>query len=139
MKRAGATSRVFATHLDATVTGATGSSAAGARSDGSRSAARRDTAISDGMDIRGDAAKDLARVVRDGTSEGQRLRERLWGWLHLQDEEAIESVPKQVQSWLTGKKTQQRKALGRNRRHHSSKIDLIEILCPPCVTPHPVR
>ena len=57
------------------------------------------------MDIRGHAAKDLARVVRDGsTPEGQRLREQLWVWLHLQDEEATEPVPKQLQSWLTGHK-----------------------------------
>ena len=117
----GTTSRVPATHLDAAVTDATGSSATGVRSDGSHSAARGNTTSSDGMDVRGDAAKDLARVVRDGsTSEGQRLRERLWVWLHLQDEEATESVPKQVQSWLTGKKTQQRKEFKRNRRHHSS-------------------
>ena len=35
------------------------------------------------MDIRGDAAKDLARVVRDGsTSEGQRLKEQLWVWFY---------------------------------------------------------
>ena len=40
-------------------------------------------AASGGMDIRGDAAKDLARVVRDGsTSEGQRLREQLWVWFY---------------------------------------------------------
>ena len=44
------------------------------------------------------------------TTEGRRLRGNLWVWLHLQDEEATESVPRQVQSWLTGKKTQQRKA-----------------------------
>ena len=57
------------------------------------------------MDIRGDAAKDLARVVRDGgTPEGQRWREQLWVWSHLQDEEATEPVPKQLQSWLTGQK-----------------------------------
>ena len=59
------------------------------------------------MDIRGDAAKDLARVARDGsTSEGQRLREQLWVWLHLQDEEATEPEPKQIQSWLTAEKQQ---------------------------------
>ena len=41
------------------------------------------------MDIRGDATKDLVRMVRDGsTPEGQRLREQLWVWLHLQDEES---------------------------------------------------
>ena len=40
--------------------------------------------------VRGDAAKDLARVVRDGsTPEGQRLREQLWVWLHQQDEKRL--------------------------------------------------
>ena len=53
------------------------------------------------MDIQGDAAKDFARVVRDGsTTEGQLLRERLWVRLRLQDEEATELVPKQIQSSL---------------------------------------
>ena len=92
------------------------------------------------MDTRGDAAKDLARVVRDGsTPEGQRLREKLRVWLHLQDEEATELVPKQLQSWLTGQETQQRKELQRNRRRHSSQTDLIEIFSPPRIIPHAVR
>ena len=92
------------------------------------------------MDIRGDAVKDLGRVVRYGSAfEGQRLRERLWVWLHLEDEEATASVPKQVQSWLTGKKTQQRKEFRRNRRHHSSQVDLTEIFSPPRVIPYAVR
>ena len=79
-------------------------------SDGSHSTARGNATSSNGVDIGGDAAKDLARVVRDGgTPEGQRLREQLWVWLHLQDEEATEPVPNQLQSWLTGQKTQQRK------------------------------
>ena len=134
------TSRVSATHLDAAVTDAAGSSAAGVRCDGSHSAARGNTTSSDGMDVRGSATKHLASEVRFGsTSERQRLRERLWVWLHLQDEEATESVPKQVQSWLTGKKTQQRKEFKRNRRHHSSQVDLIEIFSPPHIIPHAVR
>ena len=94
----GTASRVLATHVGAAITDAAGSSATGVCSDGN-------TTSSDGMDIRGDAAKDLARVARDGsTSEGQRLREQLWVWLHLQDEEATEPVPKHIQSWLTGQK-----------------------------------
>ena len=136
----GTTSRVLATHVGAAVTDAAGSSATGVCSDGSHSTARRNTTSSNGMDIRGDAAKDLARVVRDGsTSEGQRLREQLWVWLHLQDEEATEPVPKQIQSWLTGQKTQQRKEFKRNRRHHSSQVDLKEIFSPPRIIPHAVR
>ena len=92
------------------------------------------------MDIRGDAAKDLARIVRDGsTPEGRRLREQLWVWLHLQDEEATEPVPKQLQSWLTGQRTQQRKEFKRNRRRHSSQTDLIEIFSAPRIIPHAVR
>ena len=87
---------------------------------------------SNGVDVRRDAAKDLARVVRDGsTPEGQRLREQLWVWLHLQDEEATEPVPKQLQSWLTGQKTQQRKEFKRNRRRLSSQTDLTEIFSTP--------
>ena len=133
----GTTGRILATHLDAAVSDATGSSATGVRSDGSQSATRGNTISSDGMDVRGDAAKDLARVVRDGrTSEGQLLRER---WLHLQDEEATELVPKQVQSRLTGKKTQQRKEFKRNRRHHSTQVDLIEIFSPPRIIPQAAR
>ena len=70
--------------------------------------------VGNGVDIRGEAAKDLAREVRDGsTPEGQRLREQLWVWLHLQDEEATEPVPKQLPSWLTGRQTQQRKEFQR--------------------------
>ena len=115
----GTASRVPATHVGAAITDA------GVCSDGSHSTARANATSSNGVDIRGDAGKDLARVVRDGsTSEGQRLREQLWVWLHLQDEEATEPVPKQIQSWLTGQKTQQRKEFKRNRRHHSSQNGL---------------
>ena len=103
----GTTSRVSATHVGEAVTDAESSSTAGVCSDGSHSTARGNATSSNGVDIRGDAAKDLARVVRDGsTPEGRRLREQLWVWLHLQDEEATEPVPKQLQSWLTGQKTQ---------------------------------
>ena len=92
------------------------------------------------VDIRGDAAKDFARVVRDGsTPEVQRLTGQLWVWLHLQDEEATEPVPKQLQSWLIGQKTQQRKEFKRNRRRQSSQTDLIEIFSPPRITPHAER
>ena len=109
-------------------------------SDLSHSTARGNTTSSNGVDIRGDAAKDFARVVRDGsTPEGQRFREQLWVWLHLQDEEATEPVPKQLQSWLTGQKTQQRKEFKRNRRRHSSQTDLIEIFSAPRTIPHAVR
>ena len=94
----GTVSRVPATRVGATITDAAGS-------DGSHSTARGNATSSNGVDIRGDAAKDLARAVRDGgTPEGQRLREQLWVWLHLQDEEATEPVPNQLQSWLTGQK-----------------------------------
>ena len=109
-------------------------------SDGSHSTARGNATSNNSMDIRGDAAKDLARVVRDGsTPEGQRLREQLWMWLHLQDAEATEPVPKQLQSWLTGQRTQQRKEFKRNRRRHSSQTDLIEIFSASHVVPHAVR
>ena len=92
----GTTSRVPATHVGAAITDAAGSSTAGVCSDGSHSTARGNATSSNGVDIRGDAAKDLARAVRDGsTPEGQRLREQLWVWVHLQDEEATEPVPKQ--------------------------------------------
>ena len=135
----GTASRVLATHVGAAITDAAGSSATGVCSDGSHSTARGNTTSGDGVDIRGDAARDLARVVRDGsTSEGQRLREQLWVWLHLQDDEATEPVPKQIQSWLTGQKTQQRKEFKRNRRHHSSQMDLMEIFSPPRIVPHAV-
>ena len=60
-------------------------------------------------------------------------------WLHLQDEEATEPVPKQLQSWLTGQRTQQRKEFKRNRRHHSSQTDLIEIFSAPHIIPRAVR
>ena len=60
-------------------------------------------------------------------------------WLHLQDEEATEPVPKQLQYWLTGQKTQQRKDFKRNRRCHSSQTDLIEIFSAPRIVPHAVR
>ena len=123
----GTASRVPATHVGAAITDAAVSSTTGVCSDGSHSTARGNTTSSNGVDIRGDAAKDVARVVRDGsTPQGQCLREQLWVWLHLQDEEATEPVPKQLQSWLTGQKTQQRKEFKRNRRHHSSQTDLIE-------------
>ena len=136
----GTARRVLATHVGAAITDAAGSSATGVCSDGSHSTARGNTTSSDGMDIRGDAAKDFARVVRYGsTSEGQRLREQLWVWLQRQDEEATEPVPKQIRSWLTGQKTQQRKEFKRNRRHHSSQVDLIEIFYPPRIVPHAVR
>ena len=80
------------------------------------------------------------RVVSDGsTPEGQRLREQLWVWLHLQDEEATEPVPRQLQSWLTGQRTQQRKEFKRNGRRHSSQTDLIEIFSASHVVPHAVR
>ena len=79
----GTASQVLATHVGAAITDAAGSSATGVCSDGSHSTARSNTTSSDGMDIRGDAAKDLARVVRDGsTSEGQRLKEQLWVWFY---------------------------------------------------------
>ena len=97
----GTTSRVSATHVGAAITDAASSSTAGVCSDGSHSTARGNATSSNGVDIRGDAAKDLARVVRDGsTPEGRRLREQWWVWLHLQDEEATGPVPKQLQSWL---------------------------------------
>ena len=135
----GTASRVHATHVCAAITDAAGSSTTGVCSDGSHSTARGNT-TSNGVDIRGDAAKDLARVVRDGsTPEGQRLREQFWVWLHLQDEEATEPVSKQLQSWMTGQETQQRKEFKRNRRHHSSQTDLIEIFFPPRIIPHAVR
>ena len=96
----------FLQHVGAAITDAVSSSVTGVCSDGIHSTARGNATSINGVDIRGDAAKDLARVVRDGsTPEGQRLREQLWVWLHLQDE----PVPKQIQSWLTGQKTQQRK------------------------------
>ena len=134
------TSRVSATHVGAAITDAASSSTASVCSDGSHSTARGNTTSSNGVDIRGDAAKDLARVVRDGsTPEGRRLREQLWVWLHLQDEEATEPVPKQLHSWLTGQKTQQRKEFKRNRRRHSSQTDLIEIFSAPRIIPHAVR
>ena len=85
----GTASRVPATHVGAAITDAASSSTAGVCSDGSHSTGRGNATCSNGVDIRGDAAKDLAKVVRDGsTPEGQRLREQLWVWLHLQDEEA---------------------------------------------------
>ena len=128
-KRSTEQARVPATHVGAAITDAAGSSATGVCSDVSHSTGRGNTTSSDGMDIRGDAAKDLARVARDGsTSEGQRLREQLWVWLHLQDEEATEPEPKQVQSWLTGQKTEQGKEFKRNRRHHSSQVDSMDLL-----------
>ena len=40
---------------------------------------------------------------------------------------------------MTGKKTQQRKAFGKNRRHHPSQTDLIEIFSRPRAIPHAVR
>ena len=136
----GTTSRVSATHVGAAITDAASSSTAGVCSDGSHSTARGNATSSNGVDTRGDATKDLARVVRDGsTPEGRRLREQLWVWLHLQDEEATEPVPKQLQSWLTGQKTQQRKEFKRNRRRHSAQTDLIEIFSAPRVIPHAVR
>ena len=126
----GTTSRVSATHVGAAITDAASSSTAGVGSDGSHSTARGYATSSNGVDIRGVAAKDLARVVRDGsTPEGRRLREQLWVWLHLQDEEATEPVPKQLQCWLAGQKTQQRKEFKRNRRRHSSQTDLTDLLC----------
>ena len=48
-------------------------------------------------------------------------------------------MPKQLQSWLTGQKTQQRKEFKRNRRRHSSQTDLIEIFSAPRIIPHAVR
>ena len=48
-------------------------------------------------------------------------------------------MPKQLQSWLTRQKTQQRKAFKRNRRRHSSQTDLKEIFSPPRIIPHAVR
>ena len=48
-------------------------------------------------------------------------------------------MPKQIQSWLTGQRTQQRKEVKRNRRHHSSQVDLIEIFSPPRIVHHAVR
>ena len=58
-------------------------------------------------------------------------------WLHLQDEEATEAVPKQLQSWLTGQETQQRKEFKRNRRHHSFANGLDRDLL--CTTYHSSR
>ena len=54
------------------------------------------------------------------------MRENLSVWLQLQEEEATELVPRQVQSWLTGNKTQHHKAFGKNRRHHPSQTDLVD-------------
>ena len=89
------TSRVSATHVGAAITDAASSSTASVCSDESHSTTRGNTTSSNSVDIRGDAAKDIARVVRDGsTPEGRRLREQVWVWLHLQDEEATEPVPK---------------------------------------------
>ena len=51
----------------------------------------------------------------------------------------LELVPKQLQSWLTGQRTQQRKEFKRNRRRHSLQTDLIEIFSPPRIIPHTVR
>ena len=48
-------------------------------------------------------------------------------------------MPKQIQSWLTGQKTHQRKEFKRNRRHHSSQMDLIEFFSPPRIVLHAVR
>ena len=77
----GTISRVSATHVGAAITDAASSSTAGVCSDGSHSTVRGNATSSNGVDIRGDAAKDLARVVRDGsTPEGRRLREQLWVW-----------------------------------------------------------
>ena len=140
LKGTGTTGRVSATHVGAAITDAASSSTASVCSDGSHSTARGNTTSSNSVDIRGDAAKDLVRVVRDGsTPEGRRLREQLWVWLHLQDEEATEPVPKQLQSWLTGQRTQQRKEFKRNRRRHSSQTDLIEIFSAPRIITHAVR
>ena len=113
---------------------------AGVCSDGSHSTARGNAASGNGVDIRGDAAKDLARIVRDGSiPEGQRLREQLCVCLHLQDEEATEPVPKQLQSWLPGQRTQQRKEFKKNRPRHSSQMELIEIFSPPRIIPQAAR
>ena len=72
----GTASRVPATHVGAAITDAASSSTAGVCSDVCHSTARGNATSSNGVDIRGDAPKDLARVVRDGsTPEGQRLRE----------------------------------------------------------------
>ena len=132
----GTTGRVSATHVGPAITDAASSSTASMCSDGSHSTARRNATSNSNMDIRRDAAKDLVRMVRDGsTPEGQRL----WVWLHLQDEEATEPVPRQLQSWLTGQRTQQRKEFKRNRRRHSSQTDLIEIFSASHVVPHAVR
>ena len=139
-QRTGTASRVPATHVGAAITDAASSSTAGVCSDGSHSTARGNAASGNGVDIRGDAAKDLARIVRDGSiPEGQRLREQLWVCLHLQDEEAAEPVPKQLQSWLTGQRTQQRKEFKKNRPRHSSQMDLIEIFSPPRIIPQAAR
>ena len=136
----GTTGRVSATHVGAAITDAASSSTASMCYDRSHSTARRNATSNSNMDIRRDAAKDLVRMVRDGsTPEGQRLREQLWVWLHLQDEEATEPVPRQLQSWLTGQRTQQRKEFKRNRRRHSSQTDLIEIFSASHVVPHAVR
>ena len=136
----GTTSRVSATHVGAAITDAASSSTAGVCSDASHSAACGNATSSNGVDIRGDAAKDLARVVRDGsTPEGQRLREQLWVWLHLQDEDATEPVPKQLQSWLTGQKTQQRKEFKRKQAtsFFANGLDT-DLLCT-TIIPHAVR
>ena len=135
----GTASRVPATHVGAAITDAASSSTVGVCSDGSPSTAHENATSSNGVDIRGHAAIDLARVVRDGsTPEGQRLREQLWVWLHLQDEEATEPVPKQLPSWLTGHK-KQRKEFKRSKRRHSSQTDLKEIFSPPRIIPHAGR
>ena len=92
-----------AAHLDAANADAAGSTATDGRSCGVAFSSLRRPSIG----VRRDATKNLARKVTDGsTSERRRLRDNLWVWLQLQDEEATELVPRQVQSWLTGTRTQ---------------------------------
>ena len=121
-ERTSATGRLSPERVDTTDAGATSSSAAGDYTDGGHSTTR-------GNEVRGDAAKGFARAVRDGsTSEGRRLRRNLW--VRSQEEKEPDLVPRQVLSWLTGRKIQQRKA-SLIRRHHSSQTDLVEILHAP--------
>ena len=42
-------------------------------------------------------------------------------------------------AWTSEEKTQQRKEFKRNKRHHSSQVDLIEIFSPPRIILHAVR
>ena len=58
--------------MGAAITDAASSSTVGVCSDGSPSTAHENATSSNGVDIRGDAAKDLARAVRDGSTTFER-------------------------------------------------------------------